>query len=434
MPKALKRKKVAMPDKKTWLALKACLVLLILIFIFIIIYRPHTSYPYPLHADEWMHANAVASGNILDKEIGFYIFLYPLSKVFNLIQIYPYLPAIWACVSALALFAFMLYLTRNYWISLLSMAFFSALKSNANIMGVWFFVPFVFALPFCYLTLYFLDKGLETRKMKFFIFATLSLFYVITCHGAIGALILAISAISMLARFRELKESKYGAALYLLAPLVASVMLVIVTSPLNEISKTFTGIIMRYIQGIWLGGFTPALSIFRVSSLSAVAAALVGAIFALKNKKQRVLVIWCAVCLIPVLLNMANIHFVVRTQRAFYYLMMGMAPLSAIGLYNIIKFTSEHSKKAIAIIISIILVLVVFINAFYGYYDINYQSESKYTLGLYYCYNPESNNTLQYQLEHSPCFPLNYSSLEPLVMKYNNNMNLENQSFSGKRI
>jgi len=428
MLKALKRKKRVMPDKKTLLALKIGLVLLILIFIFIVIYRPHTSYPYPIHADEWMHANAVASGNILDKEIGFYISLYPISKVFNLIQIYQYLPAIWACVSALALFWFMLYLTRNYWISLLSMAFFSALKSNANIMGVWFFVPFVFALPFCYLTLYFLDRGLKTRKMKFFIFATLSLFYVITCHGSIGALIFAISAVSLLVRFSELKENKRGVALYLLAPLAASVMLVIVTSPLNEISKTFTGIIMRYIQGEWLGGFTPALSILRVSSISSVVAALVGAIFALKNKKQRVLVIWCTVCLIPVLLEMVNIHFVVRPQRAFYYLMMGMAPLSAIGLYNTIKFVADHSKKVIAIIISIILVLMVFINAFYGYYDINYQSASKYTIGLYYCYSPENKGDLQYQLEHSPCFPLNYSSLEPLVMSYNNMMSHSNNT------
>ena len=419
MPKALKRKKRVGPDKlKIWpVALKTGLVLLILAFIFIVIYRPHVNYPYPLHADEWMHANKVVSGNIVDRETGFYLFLYPISKVFNLVQIYQYLPAIWACISALALFWFMLYLARNYWISLLAMAFFSTLKSNVNMMGTWFFVPFIFVLPFCYLTLYLLNKGLETKKIKFFIFATISLLYVLISHGSIGALIIAISAVGLLVRFKELKENKYGVALYLLVPLVASVMLVILLFPLNELVRTFTEIIARYIEGKSFEAFTAPLSILRASSISAVIAALVGAIFALKNKKQSMLVIWCVVCSIPVLFHIIDIHFLVRPQRAFYYLMIGMVPLSAIGLYNIIRLAADHLKKAIAIIISIILILVVFTNAFYGYYDISYQSESKYTLGIYYCYNPEHNETFQDQSAHSPCFKLNYSSLEPLVNK-----------------
>jgi hypothetical protein len=104
--------------------------------------------------------------------------------------------------------------------------------------------------------------------------------------------------------------------------------------------------------------------------------------------------------------------------------MIGLVPLSAIGLYNIMKLITKHEysskiNKIIAIIISIILFLLIFINSFYGYYDLNYQLtiNSKASVELYHCYT-QSNQTLQYQLSHSRCFPeIDYSALEPLLHK-----------------
>jgi len=406
-----------MPKKRSGILdeLKLGLVILTLIFIFLLVYKPHIGYNYPLHTDEWMHLNNAISGNLIHREAGFYFFLYPLSFVFNLMKIYQFLPAIWAVVMALSLFGLMIYLTKNYWTSLFSMLFLATLKSNVNLMGTWFFVPFIFVLPFCYLTICFLIKGIETRRIKFFIFSIISLIYIILTHASIGALLFIICVVYMLSRFKDLIKNKYKEALFCLIPLLVVLILTQITGLLS-IEQLILYATYSFDK---TGDFIAPFSVPIVYGLLAFILAIFGAFYALKDKKQKILVIWCIMSIIPIItFNLFENSFIIRIQRVFYYLMIGLVPLSAIGLYNLIRLFNIKFGKRIAMILSIILIILVFVNSFYIYYDLNAQTAAKGNIDLYHCYEPASNQSLNYQLTHSRCFPqYDYSALEPLLKK-----------------
>ena len=106
---------------------KQVLILIgVLVFIFLLVYTPHLVNPFPTHIDEWTHISQTIKlkqgevgmgGGFGSVEIGFHIFLAFLSLFTNLLIVYKFLPAIWALVTALILFAITYKLTnKNFFI------------------------------------------------------------------------------------------------------------------------------------------------------------------------------------------------------------------------------------------------------------------------------------------------------------------------------
>ena len=156
---------------KTQLAL----ITITIIALFLLIYSPHLKNPFPLHIDEWHHITEsiklekgeYSKGDIAGIKIGFHIILLLINKITNLITIYKFLPAIWAVLTAITILATTYKLTNNFTIAFFSLIFFSSLKSNVNILGLWFFVPLTFSIPFIYLYIYFFTRGLKIQNKNY---------------------------------------------------------------------------------------------------------------------------------------------------------------------------------------------------------------------------------------------------------------------------
>jgi len=152
----------------------------------------------PLHIDEWHHIEeGLRLGNygeyfkflqaenarrFTGLEIGFHFFLFLVSQFVSLVSIYQFLPALWACLSALVIFYVTYKITDgSFYLGLLSMVFFASIKSNVNITGLWFFTPLTFSIPFIYLFLYFFTEGLSQRKNKYILYSLLIMTFLLWC-------------------------------------------------------------------------------------------------------------------------------------------------------------------------------------------------------------------------------------------------------------
>src|SRR3989338_6114735 len=152
---------------------KAWLILFPVLLIFVLAYSPHVDYLFPLHVDEWQHLararHVVETGRIQqvnpyfleptphpNVEPGFTLFLAFILWLFrgSLLWIFPVLPAVFAAASALSIFLLMREVSQNRWVALASMVLLASLKSNTNLLGLWFLTPLTFALPFFFLSLY----------------------------------------------------------------------------------------------------------------------------------------------------------------------------------------------------------------------------------------------------------------------------------------
>ena len=149
------------------------LLVLILIATFLLVYSPHFNYAYPLHIDEWRHISEARKINegiypegFEALEIGFQLFLSGLYKVVDVVLIYKFLPALFASIAGLMVFFFVYNLTQKYLPALFSLIFFASLKSNVNIMGLWFFSPLTFAIPLIYLFFWLFSSGVENDTPK----------------------------------------------------------------------------------------------------------------------------------------------------------------------------------------------------------------------------------------------------------------------------
>lgn len=172
------------------------ILIMVLLFSFFWTYKRHFDYPFPYHHDEWQHLGIakqiIIEGYNLeynpfigvpaahaDLEPGFHIFLAVFFKVTGLdaVLFYKYLPAIFALLTTLAMFACFYEFTKNYYVSLSSSMFFIALTTNVNILGKEFFVPLSMAFFLMFFFIMLLRKSIAAND-KNLLMASL-LFYIV---------------------------------------------------------------------------------------------------------------------------------------------------------------------------------------------------------------------------------------------------------------
>ncbi len=384
--------------------LQKVILVLALLGVFLLIYSPHFSYHYPLHVDEYQHlarAKAWLEGKSLGAhpylpeepkvgnfEPGFTIFLAIIFYIFkqNTIFVYQFLPAIFAVISAFILFHLMHLLTKKFSVSIFTLLFFASMRSNTNIGGLWFFTPFTLAIPFIFLFLFLMAKHLQDGKKLFFILGLITLSILALIHP-LSAVFVAIIIFIFFLISKEWK-SAFFLILFMLALFGISLLLFKQTTTANLLAMLQDWLILE--KG-W-GYLEISYTLPQIYGLVPFSLAVLGLYPAIKEKPLRFWVVWFVLTSGFIFL-FQNFGFSVLFpyQRILYYSLISLAPLSALGLSFLIdRIKHINGKKHKKNILIALLIILVFIAAFWNYYD------STPETGLYHVLEDQDYKALQY--------------------------------------
>lgn len=362
-------------------SIKYLLVFLSLIFTFVVIYSPHFSYHFPFHIDEWHHITETMklshgeyqfqglgqNGATMGFEIGFHILLIPLT-IFNFVNIYQFLPAIWGLLSALVLFFVVYKKTNNYWIALFSIIFFTSLKSNVNIAGLWFFTPLTFSIPFIFLYFYFFTEGIENQNKKQILISLAIMVFIVFIHAVSFLFSVPILLIYTLFHYRYLKKEPLFFSSFLIIPILGIIFYAIMSklSFFSALSSLFSALQFKYGWGVLEIKNSPLEIYSWIGYILAILGVL--SIIIKKQKKLYVYLLWTFIVLASIIFyRIFGVSYLSPYQRNFYYFAISLPILSSIGLYT---FISEFNLKKYNTLVKIIICLILFFLAFFSYYSI----------------------------------------------------------------
>jgi len=353
---------------------KILLLVIALLFTGILVYSPHFNYSLPFHHDEWTHISNVARiheegfsyfFNHSPVEVGFDLILLFISFFANLVAVYQFLPAINAVIVAGILFYF-LKKEFNYWVALFSIIFFASLKTNANVLGLWLYVPIIGAIALDYMCLFFVEQGVKEQKPQKIYWVALLLFLIAFTHQSSFLVIFLVVLLYLGSQYKfVIKHKKYFTPFFfLLLPML--LMFVFFSNGLTDISGFFSNF-------IW-GPLEPQINynpfIFYGIPLSIFAA--LGFYITIKKEKLLPFKIYALLALI----NISMFHFLDFTifssyQRYLYHFMIASVPLSAVGFFYLITFLYKHLKKYHRIISYAVITLLILSSGILIFYEYN---------------------------------------------------------------
>lgn len=351
----------------------------------LLVYSPHLDYKYPLHVDEWHHiakiVHIIDTGKFEqvnpylntyqpDLEPGFNIlwagFFY-VTKLDPVLNYYP-LAAAFAIFSALALFLLVYYLSKNFYTALFSILFFASLKSDVNISGLWFFTPMTMAIPLIFLFLLFFLKSFESNK--YFVLTLVMFSLLSTIHPISGILVYSIACVYLFIHFNLLKNNLKKSFIFVLFPLFTFLIFYLFfwKSSSSELFRVLKDWII--LEKGW--GYTElSYSLPVLYGLLSTFFAIIGFFAAIKVQKTRIFIIWAAlVAALLALFYLKDYSILISYQRAVYFCLLALVPLSAFGLSSTMSFLKRKSKKAF-VFITIILCIIVFSYAFEDYGELS---------------------------------------------------------------
>lgn len=414
------------------------LLILISIMIFLLVYTPYYNHSFPRHIDEWRHINEatrLGTGEytigISGVELVFHFFLFLLSKIVNLVLFYKFLPALWAVLSALVLFYVSFKKTNNFYMGIFAMLFFAFLKSNVNILGLWFFTPLTFAIPFVFLYLFFFTEGLEKQNKKYILISLTIMLLILFIHGLSVLFAIPFLLIYGLMHHKYIQKEWKFFSLFLLIPLTGLIFYSITTktSLIHTASSIFE--LLKFEKG-W-GVVEVNNSFLELHSWITYLLAIFGA-FAImifqKNKKKYFAFILLPLTLLIMIFifRITGVSYLSPYQRNFYYLGLHIIVLAAFGLYYLLALAKikikkiikdENKRRRIMTIITILaIILIIFLmnknytilpNQFELYNVIN---QSDYNAMLF-LKNQEQGMVLAPLMQSSAIYPV--SRQEPLA-------------------
>ncbi len=372
-------------------------VLAVCVFIFALVVDVHLSYDHiyqnpfdvrgnyvtdegrrfelPLHADEWSHiAQAryiMETGGFVtvnpyveslerynvNLEQGFHIFLaeHFMLSGWDPVLDYKYLPALFALITALFIYVFVRG-EVNHFAGVLSMLFFATLKSNVNILGIWYFVPFTFSLFLLFMFMHLL-RGNTNRVL-------------LGCVLALSSFIYPPAAILMCfvwgaQEIEAIKDVRIVLGLLGLAIVVTFIVL--------SLSGTIADLIVFHLSDDWKVMKPIEYNIPYFMGLAGFAFACVGAYYVLKNRVSRVVLIAPLLPLMNIILRrLFETTFLLPYLRSVYYLVVALAPLAGLGIYFTINFVNKklNARGLTSKAITTVILLAVMYASFTSYYDI----------------------------------------------------------------
>lgn len=364
---------------------KILLVVFVCLATFLLVYSPHINYVFPFHIDEWHHITEAIklgdgdyTGGGAGYRVGFHVFLFLLSFPLNLIEVYRFLPAIWAVLTGLVLFYVTYKKTNNYWIALFAMIFFASLKSNVNIEGLWFFTSLTFALPFIFLYVFFFTEGIEKQSKRDILISLGIMAFLIPVHSISVLFAFPFLFLYCLFNLSYMKKEWKFFSLFLIIPIIG----IILYSALNHLSfldsvgKLFND--LQFKKG-W-GVLETDNSFFEIYSPIGYLFVLFGAFSAMfynKDKKSLPYILWTAVTFVSlVYYKLFDVSYLAPFQREFYYFAISLPFFSALGLHQLLKLKDNFVERSAIVdkqyakkIISLVVILFVLFFAFYSYYN-----------------------------------------------------------------
>ncbi len=403
------------------------LLILISVFIFLITYVPHYQNSFPIHIDEWHHiseATKLRQGEYPfgpnNLEFGFHAFLMLLSLFTNLPLVYQFLPAIWTVLTALVLFFIVNKKTNNFIIAVFSMIFFASIKSNVNILGLWFFTPLTFSIPFIFLYIYFFTEGIEKKNKKYILLSLAIMLFLIPTHAPSALFAIPFLTIYSALNLKYLKKEYKLFSLFLLIPLTgilfySKIMKVRLTEILPRLTTA-----LQFKHG-W-GVLELNNSFLEIYSLIGYALAILGILIIFKSKNIKrywMYILWPLTLFISILIfKITEVSYLSPYQRNIYYFAISLPILSAIGLYHLIEKTNTSIKKInfdsetkdyLQKLLTAIIILLVLFLTFQSYLNIPKQAL------LYKLIDKEDYQALQFLSEFPKATVLTPSSISTAV-------------------
>ncbi|MBI3334443.1 hypothetical protein HYZ97_03065 [Candidatus Pacearchaeota archaeon] len=377
------------------------LLALIILGTALLVYSPHFTYHYPLHIDEWHHITEAMklqsgeyTGGSIGYRFGFHVFLLSIAQVTDIITFYQFLPAIWAVLTALALYWTTYKTTTNHITALLAVIFFASLKSNVNLLGTWFFTPLAFSLPFIFLYLFFFNQGLVEQNKKYLLVSLGIMLLLLPIHAVAVLFALPLLALTALIHLRYLKQEKRFFSLFLLIPLIGLLFYAWANS--FSLVQSFASIwhALQFAKG-W-GILELNNSFLETYSLIGYLLAILGIYAIFKNPERKrflIYVFWPITLLIMILIfRFTEVSYLSPYQRNFFYFALSMPFLSAVGVHfllmrlkeNIGRYAQEHEQKEKLYKIAALIILAgIAFFTFHNYY------ETPPALELYHIIEPD---------------------------------------------
>ena len=381
---------------------KKLLLLLALISVFMLVYSPHFRHSYPIHLDEWTHiSNAVRIReqgisyffHHSPNQVGFDLILVFISFFADLIVIHNFLPAINAVVIAVVLFYF-LKKEFNYWVGLFSVVFLASLRSNVNVLGLWFYVPVIGAIVFDYACLFFLERGVRENNQRDIYLVVLFLFLIAFVHTSSFLVIFSVVIIYLCFNYKfALKHKKYFAP-FLVLIIPSFMMFLFLSKGLINVPAFFRAFVWG--PAVTHIGYNPFLFYGILPSLFAIP----GYYFCCKQKKLLAFRIYVLLPLINLFMfPYTNFTLFSAYQRYIYHFMIACIPLSAVGFYYVLNHTKTFLKrynKILAYAAVILMVAGSIFVIFSGYRAPHPRAQ------IYYSIQPAEYNALQSLREYPP--------------------------------
>ncbi|MFH0870508.1 MAG: hypothetical protein V1866_05635 [archaeon] len=366
---------------------RAVLLALALLACFILAYIPHIHHPYsfidpenaalisaerhpfPFHNDEWAHMatglaiadegklnfNPYLGTSISDRELGFHLFLagiFLLPKI-NAVLVYQYLAPLFLAINALFLFLLVRRLTKSYWIGLFSILFLASLRSNTNFTGNWFFTPMTFSLFLVFLFLHCFIKALDNGKQKTLLLVISAIIFALEIFvypiAAVLTAVLAFSyALSALPKKGFVKDNLKDIIFFGAMGLLLALFVIRNHFWAGSISLTFSKFMGELVFRKGWTALEHSYSLLSIYGTTAMLLACIGAAYAVIKRKSPLFIIWPAILLLNLLVFMVfRISLLMPYQRNLFYLLVGLVPLSAMGLFWISESLLIFLKKLV---------------------------------------------------------------------------------------
>jgi hypothetical protein len=392
----------------------------------------------PLHNDELFHLNQAKylnSGNyefnsLSSLEIGFHFFLFILDALFNLIKIYPFLSFFWMIFTCIILFLIIYNLTNeNYFISLLTLIFFGSIGIDNFYLGMSFFTPLTFSVPFIFLYFFLFFEGLRLENKKYLFFSLIIMILLLFFHPPSTLFFMPLILLYFL-KYKSflIKEYKFF-FLFLLIPFIGILFYIIL---IKGYFKSNFLLNLIYFDKNWAGIETfDKIILNKLYSITNFILSLIGTIYLFWKKEKRYYpYIFSSLILLLNLIcfNKYSFSLFGPAQRIYFYLLIFLPLFSAFGILFIFRSIDSVLNNWIVnkTIKKIIIILFLSIILFFSYYSsisqkINFNSLitlNKNELDVLMFLSKIESGNIILPLNHLSSFVKSFSDQEPIGTWY----------------
>ncbi|MFH1834928.1 MAG: hypothetical protein ABH851_01930 [Methanobacteriota archaeon] len=339
---------------------KIVLLLVLLGFMFTLQYKIHQDYGYPFHVDEWQHiaktAQTINHETVLliepylkkpqlkvTHEEGFHVFLSVLFNTtgLNTVTYYKFLAGLSAAFTAFTLYVFMKKMTSTE-TALTSILFLATIKSNVNILGFWFYTPFTATLPLIYLYALSIVNAVSRQNTGWLINAGALASVQALIYPPSFLFTISFSLLYLFTRPRRtLKLTRLvlkDKSSIIFFTVLTIALISFTLSQSGSTQKLYKTLSERMVFPQSRIPYDVTYSLVKLYGLGASAAAFLGLATVISDRRLRILLFWIFIPYAVIFMyHKTDYTLMLPYARALYLGMLGMAPLSAIGVFSIVR-------------------------------------------------------------------------------------------------